>query len=175
MCWLRRPWETKSGGTRAGKTWGWGWITGQGSPGQAVQRGNSGGNFAAFKIQFCSFKIHTHTYIHLNTYTYSSFHSHSNFCSAYFLLFSHRKVPYFLLFNEFYFIYSCTVIIRTQFCSISIPTPNPSPPPPPVSFGNHEFFKVCQSVYVMQRSSLRPFFRFHMLVKAFDVAVSPSG
>ena len=32
----------------------------------------------------------------------------------------------------------------------------------PVSFGNHTFFKVCESVSVLKRSSMCSFFRFHM-------------
>ena len=45
-----------------------------------------------------------------------------------------------LLLNEFYYIYSCTTIIATQFYSISIPNPEHSPTPPTCpSF----FFLVC--------------------------------
>ena len=36
----------------------------------------------------------------------------------------------FLLLNEFYYIYSCIMIITTQFYSISIPNPQLIPPPP---------------------------------------------
>ena len=43
-----------------------------------------------------------------------------------------------------------------------------------VSFGNCKFFKVCESKSALQRSSLCPFFRFHMQVIAFDVGVSLS-
>ena len=39
----------------------------------------------------------------------------------------------FLLFNEFYYIYSCTMIITTQFYSISILNPQPIPPCPNLS------------------------------------------
>ena len=53
------------------------------------------------------------------------------------------------LFVFFFYSVNCTVIITTQFYSISIPIPQPiSPcPPQPVSFGNHKFFKVCESLY----------------------------
>ena len=37
---------------------------------------------------------------------------------------------YFLLLNEFYYIYSCTMIITTRFYSIFIPNPQPIPHPP---------------------------------------------
>ena len=43
------------------------------------------------------------------------------------------------------------MMITTQFYSISIPNP-----PQPVSFGNHTFFTVCESVYVLL-SPLYPF------------------
>ena len=69
--------------------------------------------------------------------------------------------------NEFYCIFSCTVIITTQFDSTSIPNLQLIPSPPkPVSFGNHTFFQVCESVSALQRSSLCPFFRFHVEVGA---------
>ena len=68
----------------------------------------------------------------------------------------------FLLRNEFYYIYRCTTVIANKFYSISIPNPQCIPHPQPVSFGNHKFFKVCESVSVQQRSSLCSFFRFHM-------------
>ena len=61
------------------------------------------------------------------------------------------------------------------FIAFSSQTPSPSPTPQPVSFGNHKFFKVCESVSILQRSSVCPFFRFHMSVKAFDVGVSLYG
>ena len=41
-------------------------------------------------------------------------------------------------------------------------TPSASLHPQTVSFGNHKFFKVYESVSVLQRSSLCPFFRFHI-------------
>ena len=69
------------------------------------------------------------------------------------------------------------MIITIQFYSISIPHPQRIPPaqtPQPLSFGNHKFCKVCESVSVLQRSVLCPFFRFPMSVIAFDVAVSLS-
>ena len=70
---------------------------------------------------------------------------------------------FFKLLNEFYYIYSCTTIITTKFYIISIPNSQRIPPPPQsISFGNHKFFKVCESVSVLQRSSLCCFFRFHM-------------
>ena len=47
--------------------------------------------------------------------------------------------------------------------------------PQNVSFGNHKFFKVCESVSVLRRSSVCPFFRFHVSVKALDVGVSLYG
>ena len=75
--------------------------------------------------------------------------------------------------NKFYFIYSCTTTITTQFY-ISIPNPQPIPPLQLVSFGNHKFFKVCESVSVLQ-SSLCPFFRFHIYVIAYDFCVSLSN
>ena len=59
------------------------------------------------------------------------------------------------------YICNCTGIITTQFYSISTPNPQHIPPTPqPVSFGNHKCFKVCESVSVLRRSSLCPFFRF---------------
>ena len=64
---------------------------------------------------------------------------------------AHEEFPghlqIFKLLNEFYYIYSCTTIIMTQFYSISIANSQPIPPTPqPVSFGNPKFFKVCESV-----------------------------
>ena len=67
------------------------------------------------------------------------------------------------------------MITPIQFYGISIPYPQHLPSPPqPVSFGNHKFLNVCESVSVLQRSSSCPFFRFHMEVLAFDVGVSLS-
>ena len=69
----------------------------------------------------------------------------------------------FLLLGEFYYLHSCATVITTKFYSISIPNPQHIPPPPqPVSFGNCKFFKICESVSVLQRSSVCPFFRYHM-------------
>ena len=62
------------------------------------------------------------------------------------------------LLHEFYYIYSCTTIITTQFYNISIPTPAHRP----VSLGKHKFFTACASVSVLQRRSLCPYFIFHM-------------
>ena len=58
-------------------------------------------------------------------------------------------------------------IITTQFYSISISNPQLilSPPPKHVSFGNHRCFKVCESVSVLQRSSLCPPKKFLLLKK----------
>ena len=47
--------------------------------------------------------------------------------------------------------------------------------PQTVSFGKHKFFKVCESESVLQRSSVCPFFRLLMSVKAFDIGVSLYG
>ena len=69
---------------------------------------------------------------------------------------------HFLLLNELYYIYSCTVIITTQFYSISIPNHQGIAPPPNLSHLENKFFKVCESVTVLQRSSVCPFFRFRM-------------
>ena len=67
------------------------------------------------------------------------------------------NVWFFFNLNKFYCIYSCAIIITTQFYSIFIPNPQPVPPTPqPVSFGNCKFFKVCESVSVLQTSSLYP-------------------
>ena len=69
----------------------------------------------------------------------------------------------FLLFNEFYFIYSCTAIITTKFYSKSIPNLQCIPPTPSLShLETIKFFKVCESVSVLQRSLLCPFSGFHM-------------
>ena len=43
-----------------------------------------------------------------------------------------------------------------------------------VSSRDHKFFNVCESASVLQ-SSVCPFFRFHMSVKALDVGVSLYG
>ena len=63
----------------------------------------------------------------------------------------------FLLLNEFYDIYSCTMIITTQFWHFHPKPPVHLPTPHPISFGSHKFFKVCGSLSVLQ-SSLCPFF-----------------
>ena len=84
-----------------------------------------------------------------------------------------RSLCFIFLLSELYDICSCTRIIPTQCYSISIPNPQCIPPPlQPVSFGNHTFFKARESVSVLQTSSLCPFFRFHMSVRAHDVGVS---
>ena len=70
--------------------------------------------------------------------------------------------PFLKLLNEFYHIYSCTMVMTAQFYSISIPNPQFILHPQPVLFRNHKFFEVCESISVMQRSSLCPFFRLHM-------------
>ena len=47
------------------------------------------------------------------------------------------------------------------YFSMHMPIPNPqsiSPIPPPVPFGNHKFFKVCESVSVLQKIHLHTFF-----------------
>ena len=55
---------------------------------------------------------------------------------------------------------TCAVIITAKFYSISIPNPQCILPPPQIIlFGNHKFFKVCESVSVLQRNSLCPFFQ----------------
>ena len=69
---------------------------------------------------------------------------------------------FFRLLNEFYYIYSCTMIMKTQFYSISISTLSAYPQHQFASFGSHKFFEVCESVSILQRSSLYPLFRFHM-------------
>ena len=75
-----------------------------------------------------------------------------------------------------YYIYSCTMIITIQFYRISIPQPQRISPPPELSpLATISFSKsVSQYLSVLQRSSLYPFFRFHISVKAFDVGVSLS-
>ena len=81
---------------------------------------------------------------------------------------------FFFELSEFCYIDSCAMIITTQFYSISIPNPQPIPSTPqPISFGDHTFFKVCESVSVLKRISSCPFFRFYMSVE-FDVDVSLS-
>ena len=59
----------------------------------------------------------------------------------------------------YYYIHSCTMIITTQFYSISIPNPQPIPPPLNLSPLETMFFKVCELVSVLQRSSVCPFFQ----------------
>uniref|UniRef100_A0A8D0ZMY2 GBD/FH3 domain-containing protein n=1 Tax=Sus scrofa TaxID=9823 RepID=A0A8D0ZMY2_PIG len=60
----------------------------------------------------------------------------------------------------------------TQMKGFPSPNPSASPTLQTLFFGNNKFFKVCESVSVRQRSSVCPFFRFHMSMKAFDVGVS---
>ena len=51
------------------------------------------------------------------------------------------------------------------------PTAQAHPPTPQtVSSGDPKFFNVCESASVLQRSSVCPFFRFHMSVEALDVS-----
>ena len=40
---------------------------------------------------------------------------------------------------------------QPNFVTFPSQTPEPPPTPQPVSFGNHKFFKVCESVSVLQR------------------------
>ena len=54
----------------------------------------------------------------------------------------------FLLFNEFYYIYSCTVIITIQFYSISIPNPQHIPTPPNLSHLETKSFSLNMSQYL---------------------------
>ena len=51
---------------------------------------------------------------------------------------------------------------QPNFIAFPFQTPRPFSYPQAVSFGNHKFFKVCESVSVLQRSLSCPFFRFHM-------------
>lgn len=48
----------------------------------------------------------------------------------YYILFSNFIFYFFKLLSEFDYIYSGTMITRTQFCSISTPNPQPEPPQP---------------------------------------------
>ena len=68
----------------------------------------------------------------------------------------------FLLLNEFITFIVVQWSSQPNFIAFPSQTPSTSLTPPPVSFGNHKFFKVCESVSILQRSSLHPFFRFHM-------------
>ena len=82
----------------------------------------------------------------------------------------------FIFFNSMDFV---TFMVGQQtsqpsFTACPSQTPSPSSHPQPVSFGNQKFFKVCESVSVLQRSTLCPFFRFHMSGIAHDVGVSLS-
>ena len=66
---------------------------------------------------------------------------------------------FFFSINEFYCVHSCTTIITTKFYSISTTNPQCILPPPNLShLETVSFSKVCESVSVLQRSSLRPFF-----------------
>ena len=75
-----------------------------------------------------------------------------------------------MLVYYYYFFYSMdfiTFIVVQQssqpsFIAFLSQTPSPSPHPPTCLLGNHKFFKDCESVSVLHRSSLYPFFRFHM-------------
>ena len=67
------------------------------------------------------------------------------------------------------------MIITTNFIVFPSQTPSASPYPPTCLIWKPKFFKVCEAVSVLQRSSLCPFFRFNMSVKAFDVGVSLYG
>ena len=68
------------------------------------------------------------------------------------------KWVYFYITQWIDYIYSCTMIITNQFYNISIQ--NPQHPHPPTSLlWKHKFFKVCESVSVLQKSSLCPFFQ----------------
>ena len=90
---------------------------------------------------------------------------------------AHSSTPPLFLFNYSMNFITFTVIQRSSqpsFIAFPSQTPNPSSHPQPVSFGNHMFFKVWESVSLLQRSSLCLFFRFHMSVIAFDVGVSMS-
>ena len=63
----------------------------------------------------------------------------------------------------FFYLMNCTTFIGVQqssqpnFTALPSQTLSASPHPQPVSFGNHKFFKICESVFVLQRSSLCPF------------------
>ena len=82
---------------------------------------------------------------------------------------------FFLLLNEFCYIYSCTMIITTQSCSISIPNPQPIPSPPNLSPLETMSFSKSMSQYLFCKEVHSVlFFRFHMWVIAFDVGVSLS-
>ena len=77
------------------------------------------------------------------------------------------------LLSEFYYIYSCATIITTKLYRISIPNPQGIPPPSNLSPLKPWYFKVHDSVTVLQRSSLCPFFEIpHVNDIAFDVGVS---
>ena len=60
------------------------------------------------------------------------------------------------------------MIITIQFTGFPSHTPSVSSHVQPLSFGNHKFFKVCESASVLEGSSLCPFFRFRRYVTAFD-------
>ena len=93
------------------------------------------------------------------------YHLHVGFFFFFWPFFSFFFFYFFFLkkFIDFYCIYSCTMIIITQSYSISILKPQViCPTPLPVSFGNSKFFKVCEMVSVLERSSLYPVFRIHI-------------
>ena len=103
------------------------------------------------------------------------YHTSCVWSSRSLLLVGHFIYVFILLFNEF-----ITFIVIQWLSQSNLyhfhPTPPAHPPSPQtVAFENHKFFKVCESVSVLQRSSFCPFFRFHMSVKAFDVGVSLCG
>ena len=50
------------------------------------------------------------------------------------------------------------VIITTIWKDVHLKPSVHPPTPQPVSFGNHKFFKVCESLSILQRSSLCPLF-----------------
>ena len=67
------------------------------------------------------------------------------------------------------------MMITIQFYKISIPQPQHIPPHPELFPLETISFSKSVSQSVLQRSSLCPFFRFHMSVKACDVGVSLYG
>ena len=84
---------------------------------------------------------------------------------------SHRVVEsvvvvfFFFFFNSMNFVIFIVVQLSLQpnFTAFLSQTPNPSLPcPQPVSFGNHTFFIICDSVSVMQSSLYPVFFRVHI-------------
>uniref|UniRef100_A0A4X1TPT9 Nose resistant-to-fluoxetine protein N-terminal domain-containing protein n=1 Tax=Sus scrofa TaxID=9823 RepID=A0A4X1TPT9_PIG len=96
------------------------------------------------------------------------------FLFIYLFIFANKYFIFcFLPLDEFYYIYSCTMIITTQFSSISIPNPQCiSPrtcPLETISFAK----SVSQYLFCKEVHSVL-FFGFHMSVIAFDVGVSLS-